>query len=375
VPVVCPAPLSHTGPDHERELDGLVARLADPTPVEHALTFPRGTVQPDGRLDLCKQGLSPVDARRVIAAAANSPHVTHLLLGTNSLGAPGIAAVADSLGPDHRVSTLYLGCNHVDADGLAPLVHRLAEDGGVRALWLKRNPIGDAGAAALAELLAANPTIRTLDVTNTGMTLGGLKVLVRALTTRTVPLQRLYAGGNGWGPEAGPLLASLLVTGLGELYLAAGRLADDGTAAIADALADVAAHGRRVGLGLGGNGLTPQAVRLLAAHLPALSTLDLSRPPSGLALRAVPNVVGDEGATALARALPGSGLRRLDLRHTGVTGRGARLLVAALVPETDLELLGLGRGVSRRLKRAATAALHPPAPPTPDVAAIASVYR
>jgi hypothetical protein len=371
VPVVCPAPLTHTGPEHDRELDPLVARLADPAPVAASLTFPRGTLQSDGRLDLCKQALSPLDAQRVIAAAAGSPHAAHLLLGTNSLGAPGIAALADALGDDHQVRTLYLGCNHVDAEGLVPLVDRLARDRNVRALWLKRNPIGDAGVAALAEMLAANPTIRTLDLTNTGMTIAGLRTLVEALTSREVPLERLYAGGNGWGTEAGPLFAALLRHGLTELYLAAGHLGDAGVAPLVAALDG--AH--RVSLGLGGNGLTPASVQLLSSRLSVLSTLDLARPPSALVLHAHDNVVADEGAAMLAAALPGSALRRLDLRHTGITGRGARLLVAALDAGTDLELLGLGSGVSRRLKRSASAWLHAPAPPADDVAAIASVYR
>jgi hypothetical protein len=92
-------------------------------------------------------------------------------------------------------------------------------------------------------------------------------------------------------------------------------------------------------------------------------------------LQAEENVVGDEGAAALATALPGSGLRRLDLRHTGVTGRGARLLVAALDAGTDLEVLGLGTGVPRRRKRVAAIALQPASAAAEDVAAIASVYR
>ena len=115
----------------------------------------------------------------------------------------------------------------------------------------------------------------------------------------------------------------------------------------------------------------PRSWRMLRT----LSALDLARPPSALALRALPNVVGDEGAAMLARALPGSGLRRLDLRHTGVTGRGARLLVEVLRQGTDLELLGLGSGIPRRLKRGAAPALREPAPPADDIAAIASVYR
>jgi hypothetical protein len=214
---------------------------------------------------------------------------------------------------------------------------------------------------------------RTLDLTNTGMTLAGLRALVDVLRDR--PLERLYAGGNGWGPEAGPLLAELIRGGLGELYLAAGHLGDAGAAPIAAALAEAGSRPRRVSLGLGGNGLTAASARLLAAHLPRLSTLDLARPPSAIVLRAEPNVVGDDGAAALAQALPASGLRRLDLRHTGVTGRGAKLLVEAVDPGTTLELLGLGSGVPRRLKRIAAQVLRPPTPPVEDITAIASVYR
>ncbi|GAA1783999.1 hypothetical protein GCM10009682_02730 [Luedemannella flava] len=58
-----------------------------------------------------------------------------------------------------------------------------------------------------------------------------------------------------------------------------------------------------------------------------------------------------------------------------MTGRGARLLVAALDAGTDLELLGLGTGVPRRLKRVAAVALRPATPAPEDIMAIASVYR
>ncbi|WP_203927069.1 gala protein [Virgisporangium ochraceum] len=370
-PVRCPAPPEAPDGD-DPTLGPLLARLADPAPPTTTETFPRGTLQPDGRLDLCKQSLSPVDARRVITAAVTSGHARHLLLGTNGLGAPGIAALADALTPDHRLQTLYLGCNHVDAGGLAPLADRLAGDRTVRAVWLKRNPIGDEGAAVLAESLRHNASVRTLDLTNTGLTVAGLTGLAAALATRPRPLQRLYLGGNNLGPESVDVLAGLLRSGVDELYLAAGRLGDDGATGLAGALHDVAAAGRRVVLGLGGNGIRVGGVRALSARLGALVALDLARPPSASVLRAEPNEVGDEGAFALADALPGSGLRRLDLRHTGVRGRGARRLVAAA---GELEILGLGSGVPRRMKRAAAQVLREPGPPADDVRAIASVYR
>jgi Ran GTPase-activating protein (RanGAP) involved in mRNA processing and transport len=358
-------------------LDPLLGRLADPAPVAAPLTFPLGTLQPDGRLDLCKQGLGPVGAHRVVPAALASPHAVHLLLGTNGLGSAGVTALAATLPATHRIRTLYLGCNHIDAAGVEPLAARLAEDRTVRALWLKRNPLGDSGVAALAAALRVNTGLRTLDLTNTGMTVRGLATLVAAVCDRDAPLERIYLGGNGFGPDAAALLARLLHPGrVVELYLAAGALGDDGARQLADALADaLPADAPRAVLGLGGNGLGPPGVRALARRLSRLTALDLARPPSSLALRAVPNLVGDEGAAALADALPGSGLLRLDLRHTGVTGRGARRLLAAVVAGGPLQLLGLGSGVPRRIKREVTTRLDPPAAPPADIQAVQSVYR
>jgi hypothetical protein len=69
----------------------------------------------------------------------------------------------------------------------------------------------------------------------------------------------------------------------------------------------------------------------------------------------------------LAAALPGSALRRLDVRFTGITGRGARLLL-----DSDLDHLGINGGVPRRMRRVAPrsgATAHE------DIRAIASVYR
>jgi len=378
-PVRCPVlAFPDAEPVDPAELDPLLARLADPAPVNATEAFPRGTLQPDGRLDLCKQGLGAAGAARVLPVAVASPHARHLLLGTNTLGAEGVAALAGALAGDHRLHTLYLGCNHIDAAGVRPLLDRLAGDGTVRALWLKRNPIGDDGARAVAAALRRNTAIRTLDLTNTGMSLDGLTVLADALVARGVAVERLYLGGNGFGPAAAPVLAGLLRdAGVGELYLAASNLGDDGVRVLATGLAAGAAvpAAGRIVLGLGGNGLGLDGVRALAGRLPALAALDLSRPPSERVLRAVPNRVGDDGAAELAAALPGSGLRRLDLRNTGVRGRGAKALLGAVERGTALEQLGLGSGIPRRIKREVGARLLPVTVPPLDVRAIGSVYR
>ncbi|MGW0436469.1 gala protein [Micromonospora sp. NPDC003197] len=375
-PVRCPA-ISHpeTGLADPADFTPLLVRLDDPAEVAQAEEFPRGTLQPDGRLDLCKQGVGPLLTHQLARAAARSAHTRHLLLGTNGLGDDGAQAVADALAPGHRIETLYLGCNRINPTGVAALADRLAADQVVRALWLKRNPIGDEGVLRLCDALADNRGLRTLDLVNVGVTVRGLSRLAETLAARDARLERLFLGGNGLGPESVPALTALIHdAGVHELYLAANHLGDTGVTTLAES-----ATGLPMTLGLGGNSITPVGVAALASRLSDWVSLDLARPPSERALGAYGNVVGDEGAAALAAALPGSSLRRLDLRRTEITGRGAKLLLDALEGHPTLEYLGLNGGVPRRMRRRATAALQPAdralTPAHPDLRAIASVYR
>ncbi|WP_031015409.1 hypothetical protein [Streptomyces sp. NRRL F-5727] len=385
-PVRCPA-IEH--PDlplaDPALLAPLVARLADTRPVADDETFPLGTLRADGRVDLCKQGLGPDGAARLLPAAAGSPHAAHLLLGTNSLGDEGARSVAGVLtaarntgsphhdtGTAHHIQTLYLGCNRIGPDGVTALADALAEDTTVRALWLKRNPVTATGARTLAGLLRRNSTLRTLDLVNSGIGPEGVRLLLDALLDRAAPLERLFLGGNGLTAADAPLLAALLRdAGVRELYLPANHLGDEGTAVLAAATDPT----RPVRLGLGGNGIGPDGARALADALDGIETLDLGRAMSERSLGSPGNTTGDDGARTLAAALPGSPLRRLELRHTGITGRGAKSLLAALPEGHRLEYVGLGPGTPRRVKRSFAERLRPALPTHPDLRAIGSVYR
>ncbi|THA80065.1 gala protein [Streptomyces sp. A0592] len=374
-PVRCPA-IEHPDlpPADPAGLDPLLARLAADRPVETDETFPLGTLRADGRVDLCKQGLGPAGAARLLPAAAASAHATHLLLGTNAIGDAGARTLAGVLGAaGHGLHTLYLGCNRIGPDGAASLAGALADDPTVRALWLKRNPLHEDGARILAALLRRNTALRTLDLVNTGIGADGVRLVLDALLEREQPLERLFLGGNGLGPHAAPLLAALIRdAGVRELYVPANHLGDEGVAALAAAAAE-SAHPVR--LGLGGNGIGAAGARALAASLGGIEALDLGRTLSERSLGAPGNHPGDEGAYALAAALPGSPLRRLDLRHTGLTGRGAKRLLAAVHDDSRLEYVGLGPGLPRRVKRSFTERLRPARAAHPDVRAIGSVYR
>ncbi|GAB7106770.1 hypothetical protein JCM4814A_50840 [Streptomyces phaeofaciens JCM 4814] len=373
-PVRCPA-IEH--PDiaisDPAALEPLLDRLRSAQPVAADETFPLGTVRADGRIDLCKQGLGTVGAARLMPVAAASAHATHILLGTNAVGDDGARSVADALTTHgHGIHTLYLGCNRIGPDGVTALTDALTTDDTVHALWLKRNPVGDAGARAIAAMLRRNTTLRTLDLVNTGLTTDGLRALLDALTGRPGPVERLFVGGNGLTADAAPLLAALIRdAGVRELYLPANHLGDEGAAILA-AAADPA---RPVRLGLGGNGIGPAGARALADFLDGIEALDLGRPLSERSLGAPANTTGDEGAHALAAALPGSPLRRLELCHTGLTGRGAKTLLAAVPDHSSLEYVGLGPGLPRKVKRSFTLRLRPVGRAHPDLRAIGSVYR
>jgi hypothetical protein len=374
MPVRCPAiehpdiPLADTA-----LLEPLVERLGHERPVEADEAFPLGMLRAGGRVDLCKQGLGPAGAALVMPAVGRSPHATHVLLGTNSLGDEGARSVADTLGSGaHGLRTVYLGCNRIGVEGASALAGVLSEDDTVRALWLKRNPLGDAGVRALVPMLRRNTSLRTLDLVNSGLTAEGLRALLDVLSERSDPVERLFLGGNGLDAEAAPLLAALIrEAGVRELYVPANHLGDAGAAVLASA-ADPA---RPVRLGLGGNGIGPVGARALADALGGIEALDLGRPPSERSLGAHANATGDTGARALAAALSGSPLRRLELCHTGLSGRGAKTLLDAVDADSRLEYVGLGPGLPRKVKRSFATRLRPDGGAHPDLRAIRSVYR
>src|SRR5262245_18333753 len=81
-------------PCNPAELAPLLAFLARGEPAGRRFDFPRGTLLPDGRLDLCKQGVGPAGAAAVAGAVRGHPQVRHLLLGADGLGDGGAEAVA-----------------------------------------------------------------------------------------------------------------------------------------------------------------------------------------------------------------------------------------------------------------------------------------
>ncbi|MFI0418302.1 ribonuclease inhibitor [Spongiactinospora sp. 9N601] len=356
-------------------LDDLLAWLRSGEPVARRTDFATGTAMPDGRLDLCKRALGPYGMRLVAGALPAASPARHLLLGTDGLGDEGAAtAAAGALAAG--AATLYLGCNVIGPAGARRIADRLiASPGVVRGLWLKRNPLGPDGGRIAGS--AASTGLTTLDLVQTGLDAAGLGVLVDDLLAAG-GIGRLFVSGNPLGPAGATELARLIHGGgVEELYVSAAALGDAGALTLAGALRGGAP--RRLSVASDGIGPAAAADLVAAAVAAGVEVLDLGRVRAAGHLGATDNRLDERAAARIADALSGGAhrLAYLDLRHTGLTSRGAMRLLGGAGRARSATRYVLGGGVASRVKRdlAMLASGVPELRAHPEVAVIRSVYR
>ncbi|MFF4895041.1 ribonuclease inhibitor [Streptomyces sp. NPDC001068] len=375
VPRVVPRPAAELAP--------LLDWLRAGRPAGERLDFTAGTALPDGRLDLCKQGVGAAGAALIAEALGAGPTpVRHLLLGTDALGDEGAAAVAGSGG---EVETLYLGCNGITAGGACRIADQLrASPQVVTGVWLKRNPLGADGGRAAAELIESARSLRTLDLVQTGLDPAGTAVLADALLVAADGgrrIERLFVGGNPLGEDGARALSAVVAGGgVGELYVSAARLGDAGALLLADAL-DRAPYGRLSRLSAASNGIGPAAAARLvtAAASAGVTLLDLGRVRAAAVLAAPDNRLDLAAADTIGHALAGARhrLAHLVLTHTGMRSREAHRLLDHAARAGTATRYRLGAGIAASVKRRLNdLSAQVPAPAVPaDVAAVRSVHR
>ncbi|MEM1179908.1 MAG: SDR family NAD(P)-dependent oxidoreductase [Acidobacteriota bacterium] len=347
-PIVPPCP--------EGELAPLLEHLGADLGTAEALSFPRGTLLPDGRLDLCKQGLGPDGAARVAEVLPRQTFVKSLLLGANTLGDAGAQAVAEALPAQASLTTLFLGCNGIGRPGAEALAAGLRARPTQRGLWLKRNPLGSAGLRPIADAVARHPALRTLDLVDTDTRGPALDTLVDGLAANR-SVERLFLDANGLRADDARNLARLLSesTSLRELYLDSNPLRDAGVITLVDALR------RRPNqlevLSLRSTGLTDIGFEAIASFLstdPSLRRLNLGRGRSATIYRAPENRGGDAAASALSFALE----TNVHLAELGLGTRFPR-----------------GAELRKRVRRRRLEAGIDVSAPDGDLEAVRSVYR
>ena len=362
--VTCPA----------RELDELVAFLQSDAPIENVRAFARGTLLPDGRLDLCKQSVGAAGCARIVAALSNNSQVKSVLLGTDAIGDEGAFAVAELIENNASLEVIYLGCNDIGARGAGELARVTADNSSVKGLWLKRNPIGDDGVAALAAMLKTNAHLQILDIVNCGFSAASFAQGCEVLRDDNQTLRRLYAGGNGLGAASAAHLGEVLNanSGLQGLFLNVGDLGDEGAQFLVETLTPDASLRE---LGLGSNGIGLAGLRALAENCAPLETLDLGRAASQTALGASSNDFAG-GGEICAALLDNLHLKRLNLRGTRLKNADFAPVFRAAARHSSLCELQLDVPLPADVKtnlarnRAATSPM-----PQSGVELIKSVYR
>jgi Ran GTPase-activating protein (RanGAP) involved in mRNA processing and transport len=379
-PIICPIDDTfQSEPGIAADLMPLLDYLASHDIAEEDITFLKGTVTTDGRLDLCKQSIGPEGARLVAEALGTNTTIRHLLLGTNGIGNEGALSLTPLIEQTTALQTLYLGCNYIQAPGIASLSQALQNNKSIEGLWLKRNPLGREGASAIAHLLKNTQSLRMLDLVNTDLGTDGLKLVLEALLDSSQSVERLYLGGNQITAAEAPWLAELITRNpkIKGLLLNANALGDQGVQILTQALRK---NTTLVELGLASNGIEEDgAITLVEAiqQHPSLKVLDLGYSPSTRVLGAKPNHLTDKVAESLAHYITSNAvIHTLNLVRHSFSQSGFGYLRESLEKSTSLQNLILDGNPPQALnemiksrKNAATFNIDS------AVAAIRSVYR
>jgi Ran GTPase-activating protein (RanGAP) involved in mRNA processing and transport len=265
-------------------------------------------------------------AVKVADALRDNSTVLRMLLAGNSIGAEGAAMLADALHSNAALKMLHLDCNQVGDAGAARFSDALRVNSTLTALHLAHNKIGDSGVAQLANALRTNVTLEGIFLSVNLIGDEGAAQLACALranaSVRTLNLASNRVGDGGAGRLAAALATNSTLT---KLHLDRNKIGDTGAVHLANALCS----DNRLALTLPSySGQQCGARYEFASCNGAMRTL-------GLTLGLRQNLVGDDGATQLARALRCPGvLRAIDLGSNEIGDAGGAQLASALLVNT-----------------------------------------
>jgi diketogulonate reductase-like aldo/keto reductase len=313
-----------------------------PTPGRsgHPRRFERGTLFPDGRMDLCKQVIQPC-FEELCDSVQSSSAVRHFLLGNNVVFRDGtaeevasrLAALERLLRSDPQVETWYLAGNAIDAELSAPIAEAFRHASHARALWLKMNPV-KTGARHFGRLAALHPGLELLDLFNTGLCDPGLRAFRDGLAAQggSRSLKHLYLSVNDIADGECVAEVVRLLPSLESLFLGVNLLGDAGAAPVLGALVG---HPSLRRLELGSNGLTDASLPLLldvVSSAPLMAALTLGSYKSTNYFGGRHNDFAD--AAALARIASHLGFMSLNGGVDGLDFASFEIQVRAEAPDT-----------------------------------------
>ncbi|KAG8531892.1 uncharacterized protein KY384_003528 [Bacidia gigantensis] len=205
----------------------------------------KGMLYVDGRMDLCKQVLGPLNITALMQSLSTNTSVHHFLLGNNVIGPVGAQAIADFVHRyPNKIETWYLAGNCIDSEGFSQLSAAFAKSDSITNIWLKRNPLGPAAALNLYELITSAPNLRTLDLDQTELGDVGVarlfnNLIFAQLKSEPVALRNIYLNGNGISTNASEKITAFLSTpncALESLYMSLNPIGDADAIVLAQGL-------------------------------------------------------------------------------------------------------------------------------------------
>lgn len=339
----------------KEELLDFFTHLANDKSIEFQ-QFKRGTVYPDGRMDLCKQVVGPIWIGDLMDSLKTNTKIEHFLLGNNITNTEGGKAIGKFLSEPHacHIKTWYLAGSDFNSEAIKYISEGLKNDIDCEALWLKRNPIYAEGVFHIAELLKTNKFIKILDLHNCGiglketaydainpyenhLTTKGIEILFGALKTNSI-LRHLYLDANALDEKSIPFIADyfrfkthIKEKGLTSVWIDMNKIGDDGIKMLCESLTDYP-HIKRLCIGstmISEVGM--KAVSDAFQNHKNLKVLDLSLYKSTADMGMIPNNISNEGYEYICELLEGqNNIRYLNISMNNIDNNHIEKIVSSL---------------------------------------------
>lgn len=345
------------------ELKPFFDHLNENKPIEFK-QFTRGTVFPDGRMDLCKQVVGPSWIGNLMDSLKNNDKVKHFLLGNNITGSEGGFHIRRFLLDKERkckIKTWYLAGSDFDTMACKNICEGLMDDTDCNALWLKRNPIYADGMVYMKELLKNNKTIEILDLHNCGIgfkngayyakedeyeqfkTSDGIKDLFEGLCHNTT-LKHLYLDANGLTVDSCRFIADYFEykkqtgeRGINSLWIDMNVIGDEGIQILTKSLNGYtflkrfcigATYMSNVGMGYVTDNLKNST---------SLKILDLSLYKATADMGTLPNNISNDGVPKLCEFIESTNVEYLNISMNNIDSDHMEMIAHSLEKNTSIK--------------------------------------
>ena len=324
--------------------------------------FTRGTVYPDGRMDLCKQVVGHLWIGDLMESLKTNTKIEHFLLGNNITNLEGGKAIGKFLSEPHacRIKTWYLAGSDFNSDAIKYICDGLESDTDCEALWLKRNPIYAEGIVHIANLLKTNKFIKILDLHNCGvglkqtaynaenpyenhLTTKGIEILLDSLKYNST-LRHLYLDANALDEKSAPYIADyfrfktqIKEKGITSLWIDMNKFGDDGIKIICESLKDYQ-HIKR--LCIGSTMISEIGMKYVSDAFKDhqnLRLLDISLYKSTADMGMIPNNISNDGYEYIANLIElNKSIRYFNISMNNIDSEHMDKIANALEKNTNI---------------------------------------